>query len=534
MANWYVDSSVVSSGDGSIGSPWKLISDIVWGSIIPGDSLLFRMDQEWTTAMEDVGLDINDSGSASFPITIGAATSKAAIQCLNQNYLIIENFRVKGSGGISAVFLAGTTGTLGNGFNVTVNDIDILENTGDGSSTGDNDGFDLSDSAQVIFNRITATKCHEFARSTGSNSAVSFHDTSQGVINTAAFDDCNYCISNTGSSICIINDLTAENMTVAHYAASLTATLTINRGILTFSGDGAFQTFQSQNTSSITINDSTLVFEAGTSTSTTDGFLDFNNCNITMALGRFNIRPRNGSVINLDNNTMTFSLAAGVYFESTLGTSVGLFNFTNNHMTITDGAFLVNYVNGSTASKPQFTDNTIIGLSNLTALLRTNVTAVAPNVDHNTFYNSSSGGLALQVLHTSDQGEGNRIEITNNIFQNVADVLALSGGAAGTIDYNDYFNSEDLGGANSITSDPLFTAAPNDFSLLAGSPARDTASDGTNMGAVQDVSEVDNNPQYENNHNVLYGDQNVQYTEINNTQYAGGVNEQYGKSEKFI
>ncbi len=67
MANYYVDSSVGASGDGTIGSPWKAFSNIVWGSVGAGDSLLLQRGESWREQ-----LTVLDSGTNGNPITIGA------------------------------------------------------------------------------------------------------------------------------------------------------------------------------------------------------------------------------------------------------------------------------------------------------------------------------------------------------------------------------------------------------------------------------------------------------------------------------
>ena len=82
------------------------------------------------------------------------------------------------------------------------------------------------------------------------------------------------------------------------------------------------------------------------------------------------------------------------------------------------------------------------------------------HIRHNTVYNAVSGGQFLD----DDSG----VNLSSNIFYNIADVDRGAVGA--TANYNCYFNSENLGGANSITTDPQFANPGSDFTLQSGSP----------------------------------------------------------------
>lgn len=64
--SWYVDSAIGSSGNGqSWGTAWKALSNIVWGSIQPGDTIYLSGGKTYSGA-----LVIGASGSAGLPITI--------------------------------------------------------------------------------------------------------------------------------------------------------------------------------------------------------------------------------------------------------------------------------------------------------------------------------------------------------------------------------------------------------------------------------------------------------------------------------
>jgi hypothetical protein len=91
------------------------------------------------------------------------------------------------------------------------------------------------------------------------------------------------------------------------------------------------------------------------------------------------------------------------------------------------------------------------------------VTITNITIQQNTVYNSTSKGEWFV-----DDTAG--IDLNNNIFYNVADVR--QGVGAGNVDNNCYFNSPNLGGTGSITSDPLFEDPANgNFHLQIASPA---------------------------------------------------------------
>ena len=507
--NWYVDSSVGVSGTGQTpGTAWKLIADITWGvgGVVAGDSLLFRMDQTWTE-----GLDIQASGTESERVTVGSynagsdtakplidlrsATDLIAIKIDGvRDYITVENFQVKGSGGAGAVQGLNGCGKDGDGFTVTFQDIDVLENTGDGvTHTGSHDGFDLSQlGCQAIFNQITATKCRELVPAGGGHQGISFHDTCEGVINTAEFTDCNYAMVHVVDSVCVANNITTSGMLVKDFTCENNAITTINNSNITLSGTGA-ASFQPSDNSTLIINDSTITSPSSSSATLTTGTLNFNDCNIDQELGTMNLSPINGSAITLDRCVVTCGGAFN-YFSGNDSASAGHFNLTNNTFNITTGLTLVKYANGVTSSKPVFKNNIVNGASNLSnRVLWVLATATGPDVEHNTVYNAASGGKFLDIDHASDQGGLKNVRIVDNIFHEVLDVVDLAaGGVLGVVDYNDYYNSEDMGGANSITGNPDFIDAPTDFGLQDGSPARDEASDGTNMGAVQDTVSAGN------------------------------------------
>ena len=71
MANFYVDNSVSSSGNGSAwSSAWKSFSDIAWASLKPGDTVYISGGSSGQTYRET--LTVEKSGAAGKPITITA------------------------------------------------------------------------------------------------------------------------------------------------------------------------------------------------------------------------------------------------------------------------------------------------------------------------------------------------------------------------------------------------------------------------------------------------------------------------------
>ena len=154
-ANWYVDNTVSRSGDGaSWASAWRNFSDIVWGSISPGDTLYISGGKTSQTYFET--LMIGASGSRHRPITITKGVDAGhngtvildeqnvrsnGIYSYGQNWLTIENLNVRNVGNAGIVIKSASAG-------VVVQNNSVYSGIGKGSGANAR-GYDVRNSSGV-------------------------------------------------------------------------------------------------------------------------------------------------------------------------------------------------------------------------------------------------------------------------------------------------------------------------------------------------------------------------------------------------
>src|SRR3989339_577774 len=243
-ATYYVNSSSDGSGDGTsqelsgANAAWKNIYQIT--GLLPGDSVFFHRGDSWTKCLQ-----IINSGEPNNYITFGAygtgedplidvsgvTYATPAIWVLGVDYVEIKNFRLKGNGGLAAMNIRqfvtkSGSGAMGDGYTITVRDVNILSNYG--ASEGNHDGFSLqagtNSSSQVLFYNITATKCRHATEYGGSHQCLTLHQNSKAKVYGANFSDSvDWYVGTEGSQAEIYN-LTATSCTAAGIAVTPGAT----------------------------------------------------------------------------------------------------------------------------------------------------------------------------------------------------------------------------------------------------------------------------------------------------------------------
>ena len=381
-------------------------------------------------------------------IDLTGAASGHCIDVLSADYAVIQNFQIKGDGSNGAFVIRGTTGTAGDGYNVTVRDVDVLSNT---TGVTGGDGFDLNDTAEVLFYDITATDCK--SSDGGSDQAISFHISAKGKVYGATFSDCNYAYVGTGATEAYFEDITVSGMTLKTFEASgdSTGSMRVTQSIINVDAAGGLFGDIAGSTAEYTIDNNTITITGG-GANFVRGILNLHNNTINFNTG--NTERYYGlnasAVLNIYNNI--FNMTAGdnyIFRTDTIGSTL---NFYNNIINESFAKVFLYFDDGG----GKVSDNVFKNMDDFTSVVMVkddsgyNVT-----ITGNTLLNDSSGGDFLDFNWDGDEGE--TAIMKNNIFENVADVINNAGGTIG-IDYNCYFNSEDAGGANSSTADPELTS----------------------------------------------------------------------------
>jgi hypothetical protein len=490
---YYVNTSSSGSGDGTtqqLSGPhaaWKNINEI--SGLLPGDSVLFHRGDIWATA-----LYILVSGEPGNVIIFGAYGSGEdplidvstniygvpAIGLFGTDYLEIKNFRLKGSGGSAAFMMAAWgekdgSGAMGDGYTVVVRDVNVLSNIG--VSEGNHDGFSLhatypDGSSQALFYNISAADCRNATLPYGSHQSFTAHERCKAKVYTANFIDGVSWYAGTQGAQVEFYDLTAiakdcggivitGGATSENYCLISDSNLLIDgAGRLFFVGSGA-----SLDSPGIIIQDSNLT--------SLNGHSAINHGNITLLRNVITVDDPgwkfshvNGRLLLQDNtfycgDTADWASLFHIYSSAYATVSGNVFNIGTMDFSV----FF--FKDGSESDvNSEIANNIFNNVSGCNSVIKIEDDAYAPSIYNNVFYNSSIGGKAIDIYHDGDESNEKLVNIENNIFYNVADVVNDSAGGDYFSGYNCFYQSEFIDGFGSITADPLFVdAEAGDFHL---------------------------------------------------------------------
>ncbi len=478
---YYVDTASTGSGDGTTPetsgphAAWKNISEIT--GLFAGDSVLFHRGDTWTEP-----LVISESGQVNNVITFDAYglgdkplidlsglfshpgfPQACCISVTNQNYVAIKNFRLKGSGYGAAFKAYGAAGAEGDGYTIKVHDVDVLSSFNSNDGLIADDGFDLTNSAEVEFYNITATKCRRDPVDSNpeSNQCLTLHSFSKAKVHTANFSDSCNLITNVASAYCEVYDLTGttgHKGSIIGLGTTSDFELVIDGGTITHSTSGGVV---SADGGKVTLKNCTInyTYSGGNARFSRcfGGTLEFKNNEIQISGSAF--RPLiyggtcilNGNRINISDTSQNGGEISGGVFE----VENNIFNITKSG---TEGNLF--YFNSSdSGSYIRF--NVFNGVLGWRWLIRVVSGKQPPELVNNTFYHPSQTPTSFALLYGSNAGTWN---IYNNIFYNIDDIADSIG--ASDAHHNCYYASEALEGIGSITADPLFVNSENeDFHL---------------------------------------------------------------------
>jgi len=489
-APYYVDQTLGndSNDGGSAGEAWKTIgkvnTEIAAATFSAGDIIYFKYGETWT----DAGLNITCSGTAGSPITFagksdwgsgakphinltGLGATDVAIDITNADYVTAQDFRLTGRGSESADDLVNVAtsgyggGSIGDGvFSIQIVRVDLLSNGGQA------DGFNAG-AAEVDFTDCTATNI------TGVNQTFTCHTTGMTRIYSGTFTNGAIFSQNTVAAESYFNDVTISGYTAEILNVGTGGAGTIqefNNCNITVNGGASARLYMSGNTANRTskgiFRNCTIVCTTAYQIGYIYNTLELIDCDITINLGE--VFYLYSGVFNMSGCAMDFNgVDRFMRIDETAGVGCD-YTITENLFVITSGTYFFYLRDSVGGATRDFTYNKVRGIDNLSdqfffPLLDGELYPL--NINNNTFYNTSSGGAMFR------QKVSNVPIMKNNIFVNIADV-----GSAGnqTVSNNCYYNSENLGGTGSITTDPIFVDVANyDFHLKPSSPCSNAGID---------------------------------------------------------
>lgn len=484
-AAWYVRPAGGSYGDEdgtSYVNAWNGFDAIDWDLIEPLDNL-------YVAGTHIEGLTIGASGTETKNILIrgdfsgdeavinieGQADANN-IHLIDNNYVTLFNFNsLIGSGLGAGVNVDGTSGTLGQGHNITIRNVDVLRNFA--STSGD--GFSLNQTAQAEFYNISATKCREEFAGSGSHQCLTTHTDSSAKIYGATFSDSNYWFVNTLNSKIEAYNITTSSARVAgvllgndatseSYVKIYDSTCTFDVGGLTFGTPSAAAV-----DAGLEIHRTTINATSSTITNTFGNIL-FNECVLNINDSGWRLAMNEGEVIA---DKCIFDIQDnGSYVFGSATSTPGYMTIKNNDISQSGGLRFAQFA-GTGSTKSKVYNNEISDMSASDKFIWITNNSNAPLVSNNTFYRSSAGGKLIDLDHSGSESSAFQLIFKNNICENITDVVDPAGGAVFQESNNCFFNSEDLGGTGDITDDPEFVTPGTDFHLQTTSPCRDTAED---------------------------------------------------------
>jgi hypothetical protein len=490
---YYVDPNASPGGDGTsmeLTGPhaaWRGPKNI--SGLAPGDSVLFRRGSSWPDALfisvsgepnAYIRYDAYGSGSDPLIDVSQDSNSSPAVWMYGVDYVEVRNFRLKGSGGTAAMLIMDSSvkfgsGAMGQGYTITVRDVNVLSNYG--ASDGGHDGFALNGrhpygSSQVLFYNIAATKCRDDPDSGGSHQCLTAHQQCKAKVYGARFSDSVNWYAGTQGSRVEFYDIFATSCTafgiamvgddVNHFCLISNSTLIsdVPGGKLFGVSDDA-----SKDGPRLVIQDSFLK-SYGSSPCFNSGNIVLENNKIIVDDPGWMFDQRAGSLVMRHNEV--------IYGETR--NDHGFIKVTDTgHVDIEGNLFLVRepiapvfyFAGGVEPNTRSVVKNNIFRhLTTDIGVIRIADDICGPMVYNNTFYNLSPSGLAVRLQHDGDEAKPVLLDLQNNIFYNIIDVLDCPAEAKYIAAYNCFYCSEHLGGLGSIDAEPCFVNPDsNDFHL---------------------------------------------------------------------
>lgn len=149
------------------------------------------------------------------------AVTTQALGCISLNDVDFGYFDLRGNSNDACWRVSGTAGA--GRYGVKCRSVRVLGNTSpDGSAA--TDGFSQSDTSEVEYFDIYATKCQEAAK-TGSNQALTLHVASRAIVRGFTVPgECNYAVVNTENTQCDIYDANIQGCAVTAIGLGTNAT----------------------------------------------------------------------------------------------------------------------------------------------------------------------------------------------------------------------------------------------------------------------------------------------------------------------
>jgi len=492
---YYVDANSVATGDGT--SPeltgphaaWKYTWQVL--GLQPGDTVLFHRGDRWTYP-----LYVNDSGEPNNYITFaaygtgedplidvsGSDSNVPAIALYGVDYVELRNFRLIGSGGDVAFSMRwgngkDGSGADGDGYTVTVRDVNVLSNIG--SREGNHDGFSLhatypDGSSQALFYNIAASKCRMADESGGSHQCFTAHEACKAKVYGARFSDSVNWYAGAQASQVEFYDLVADSSTSVGIIMTVSATeqsycLVSDSNLVADAGGKLFGV-----TSGADGNGPRLII--------TDSLIKSSNSSPAVNKGNLTLI---GNVIEVSDPNWRFDHMQGLlvlegnrFLVGQTRDASGLIHTTEPARLEASGNFfdiagsdfpvLTFSPGGETAQASTIRNNIFTNITVCDSIVHIDDDAIAPVIQNNVFYNPVVGGRCIVLEHDGDEPADMRLGFTNNIFYNVAEVIDAPAGAFFLAAYNCYFGGQVRTEFGSIEADPLFAdALGGDFHLLS-------------------------------------------------------------------
>ena len=268
----------------------------------------------------------------------GVTGGSAGIRVAHVNYVTVQNFNIKGSGGSgAAVFqMDNSSGTAGNGYTNVFTNINVLQ--GYGASTGNDDcfggGSSAGENAQGVFNNIYASGCRPNPQSSMSDQCFTLHENAKAQINGM------YCTdSNNGITDTLNTQLTATNITINNAyinvisAGGMTSSgyVTVTNSTFNVNGTGDLLNIPAGNGAVVvTISSSTINATAGGTGFVFGGIANFISNIWSINSSAFQEKAEAGGTINIIGQNI-FSLSttpSSAMFYADSGSPVSTLNIS--------------------------------------------------------------------------------------------------------------------------------------------------------------------------------------------------------------
>ena len=296
--------------------------------------------------------------------------------------------------------------------------------------------------------------------------------------------NCNESVSFVGGSICDWRSGSSTGALNCHAKADSGGTVKIGAGVTINQNNTSSALFNlpvSGAASAIRVNGATVNVTAHSATPS------YIYGQLSVSGGAWTVNSSSASINVLASGSISFeraSLAMTNFtrFLSSVGSTAATINFRRNKVNLagaSDAGSTRNIVYYTGGCNGDVSANEWTELGSDVSRVQIEADAGAITANHNTVYQAVNSGTGTWMQDKKVAG----VPSVNNIFFNVP-YPYYGAGSALQKNYSCFINSGSAVGANSITTDPLFAAAPTDYRLGSSSPSK-TA--GTASSTAADV-----------------------------------------------